>query len=396
MKKHFFIFMVLTTAIYTLALGVKMYKFSTDHPSIDEDRFPEDEKTYLGGVNDFSRYSITKYLVEDGTPYINKNDTYYVEALNETDLAYNEDKDQYISTKAPLPAFILVPGYILAQKISVNPQFIALLQSMVFGLLSIVIVFLTCNHYVDEKSSYKAIIPYTFGSLIPINAIIFQSHIYAAFFIACAMYAHTKSKYFLLGLFVGLAVFCEPILLVAYLAFFITAQKNNQRYFLILGSILPIVAIASYNIWTFGEPWDFPYQHSVKYSNKPELGIENILRIPAVFIGIVIFSPVFVYAFRSKNRDLLLLLLLVPLIVSAYISSEGKSWGPRHATYLYPILTPYLAKNIEDIENRKEFKFALGWSIFTVILGWIPFTPEINYLLVIPKKIQEIIYLMIF
>lgn len=72
MESKFLRFMVITSIIYFFFLGVKMYAFSTNHPSIEPDRFPDNEKKYLGGVNDFSRYSITKYIVEDGTPFINK------------------------------------------------------------------------------------------------------------------------------------------------------------------------------------------------------------------------------------------------------------------------------------------------------------------------------------
>lgn len=188
------------------------------------------------------------------------------------------------------------------------------------------------------------------------------------------------------GLFLGLAVCNRPInLLVALpLALFVLVHRRRRAPAFALLALIPASLLAWYSLSYYGRLAALGQGQSFAFGN-PLAGLAGILISPAR--GLLVFSPVFIFAFAGMARSLrdrragpIYRYLAAAIILYVAAAAGWKMWwggwsfGYRLLIEIIPLLVFFLAYYWEIVMTaspwrRRAFTAALLFSLYANFLG---------------------------
>jgi hypothetical protein len=291
--------------------------------------------------------------------------------------AYHEETDDkalvnghYYSEKAPLPALLVAPFWVVAYRLGwVDPGPCGLLTDAVLALGGFVcgalplalIMLLTWRRMEQHHPPWRAFLLTTIaflGSFPFLYAGSFQGHLLAALFLLLAWYAWQAEHWLGCGFLLGAAVSSEYSLFVfpiAWLALLLLRGERPAALRLAWGGLPFVLLLLAHNKAVTGNFFSLPYDHTALHSDTTRyLGIA--WPDPAAlwgllfssYRGLFFFAPLALLTLHhflrrpafTQKLTLLYHPLVVPSVVLVLLLSAhsmwwgGWAWGPRHLTSL--------------------------------------------------------------
>ncbi len=213
----------------------------------------------FGGVNQSSRFDLTKAIVLDHTFQIDK----YVsntEDWSKFDGHYYSNKAPGSSMLAAIPYFALtIIDKIIGNDSYSESKYLSFCIFFVTIIPFILILILTnswlTKFQISNDHKNNIIFVMGFGSLATIFSTMFWGHVTSAFFIFASFYFFfVKKRGVLQGLFIGLAVLTEytSALLIPILLILNFKEKKKELVLFLLGGLLPFLIFIYYHKIAFG------------------------------------------------------------------------------------------------------------------------------------------------
>ena len=305
----------------------------------------------------------------------------------------------YYVVYPPLPAVLMMP-LVAIFGLSLNQTLI----SVFFGSLSVVLANIVARdamkkgkNGIERKDVYLwPTVLFGFGTifwwLASVGSVWLIAQVMSVFFLFLALHeTFNKRRPLLMGLFVGASFWCRlpTIVSIVFFAAVIISSQPNQSWkgkiWMALPSLLKLGVGAGvfvtlnmlYNLARFGTPFDVGYWLIPNILNEPMFseGLFSLSYIPCnlkaflagtpVFVsgppfvlvpisGLAIWltTPAFVYALRSKIRDVVTGSCWLAIVAVAFvIFSKGLSgwgFGYRYAVDFYPFLYVLTVKGMGE------------------------------------------------
>ncbi len=316
----------------------------------------------------------------------------------------------YYSDKAPLPTFLILPGYALLDftgVVSLDPKTHSLYNSpllemvgaIIIGIIPSLILLQLLFNYALREFSFQAskaaaiVMGFFYGSFLFLQAGTLFAHLIATLLMVSGLILYKRNRFFLSGLFIGLAILSEyPIgffLLILILLHIQNKRKFKELLVVGYGLIPALLAQVIYNQMITGSPFEMPYQNVMAdYSQmKQHFGFTwptwkaFIGLTVSPFRGLLFYAPativfILLYTFNTPKQilrnTLLNPFLIVPLLyiilMSGYFSWWGGwCYGPRHLSSAYTILA--LGSIVAIKEKTYLYPLFRILSLFGLILG---------------------------
>ncbi len=314
-------------------------------------------------------------------------------------------RGHFYTDKTPGISFLGVPFYFVASKISkcfnslsaltdyifkiyIPTFFVVIIPSAIMGVIfyRIINMFLS-----DIRLSILGTMSYSLGTIVFFYSNMFYAHHVASFLFFIAFYILfkstnikdvDKSKIFLSGSLLGLAILCEyPMVLFAVFVFaylFAVTKSIKKLAYLALPVCLAIIILAIYHYGCFDNPLKtgYNYEHLSYFAKHHAQGISGI-KLPklnriikltfGLKRGIFIMHPFLLFAFpgayfglKSKKRREFLFFIIISAAVILFYSSF-KFFAERFLITAIPFLC------ILAIYGVAKLKSKILTSIFTVL-----------------------------
>ncbi|MCK5594672.1 hypothetical protein KAI19_00665 [bacterium] len=316
-------------------------------------------------------------------------------------------KGHFYTDKAPGISFFGVQFYFIASKISklfrsssalvdyifkiyIPTFFVVIIQSAIMG----VIFYRAVNMFLNDiRLSILGTMSYSLGTIVFFYSNMFYAHHVAGFLFFTAFYILiksanikeiNKSKIFLSGSLLGLAILCEyPMMVFAVFIFgylFTTTKSIKLLAYLAFPVCLSIIILCIYHYGCFGNPlktgYNYEYLHYfAKHHAQGISGIKltNLNRIIKLTFGlkrgIFIMHPFLLFAFfgvyfglKSKKKREFLFFITISVAVILFYSSF-KFFAERFLITAIPFLC------ILAIYGVAKLKSKILTSIFTTLAG---------------------------
>ncbi|MCK4401033.1 hypothetical protein KAW08_01865 [bacterium] len=316
-------------------------------------------------------------------------------------------KGRFYTDKAPGISFLGAPFYFIASKISMFFQpssalvdyifkiyiptfFVVIIPSAIMG----VIFYRLTNLFLNNISlSILGTMSYSLGTIVFFYSNMFYAHHVAGFLFFTAFYILVrstnikevdKSKIFLSGTLLGLAILCEyPMMLFAIFIFiylFIVSKSIKPLAYLALPVCLAIIILCIYHYACFDNPFKtgYNYEHLSYFAKHHAQGISGI-KLPKLSriikltfglkMGIFMMHPFLLFAFpgayfglkSKKKREFLFFIIISAAVVLFY--SSFKFFAERFLITAIPFLC------ILAIYGVAKLKSKILTSIFTALAG---------------------------
>lgn len=348
--------------------------------------------------NTVSRLLPVKALAQQGTWCI---DDYHEETIDKALI-----DGHYYSEKAPLPAWIVAPVYLLLYNLEIDQlmkdddELLYLTGSILIAVIPFVLfVMLIYRSLIKEGwNIYKAMLV---SLILPYSAFIWIyggtafSHVMAGLWLVLSyIYIREKKSYVVSGFFAGLALITEyPIGMIFLLwpAVLLYQNKSIRPSLLFaLGTFPAVIAQFIYNYIFTGNPIDMLYNHqAIDFYHDPNTFIGFALPIPEAmwkllfgfYRGWFFHAPVLILFFAFlikqtvKTPKMMLFNYLAPLVVCSYLLfSSYRVWyggwcfGPRHFVPLTMLLLYHFAKYC-DLKGLRLYIFS-ALSLLGLLYCW--------------------------
>ena len=316
-------------------------------------------------------------------------------------------KEHFYTDKAPGISFLGVPFYFIASKILrlcssssalvdyifkiyIPTFFVVIIPSAIMG----VIFYRTINMFLNDiRLAILGTMSYSLGTIVFFYSNMFYAHHVAGFLFFTAFYILIKSanikeidksKIFLSGSLLGLAILCEyPMIFFAIFIFaylFTTTKSIKKLAYLALPVCLAIIILGIYHYACFDNPLKtgYNYEHLSYFAKHHSQGISGI-KLPKMSRiikltfglkrGIFIMHPFLLFAFpgayfglKSKRKREFLFFIIISAAVILFYSSF-KFFAERFLITAIPFLC------ILAIYGVAKLKSKILTSIFTVLVA---------------------------
>ncbi len=316
-------------------------------------------------------------------------------------------KGRFYTDKAPGISFLGIPFYFIASNISrfcnsssslvnyifkiyIPTFFVVIIPSAIMG----VIFYRLTNLFLNNISlSILGTMSYSLGTIVFFYSNMFYAHHVAGFLFFAAFYILVrsanikevdKSKIFLSGTLLGLAILCEyPMMLFAIFIFiylFIVSKSIKPLAYLALPVCLAIIILGIYHYACFDNPLKtgYNYEHLSYFAKHHAQGISGI-KLPKLSriikltfglkMGIFMMHPFLLFAFpgayfglKSKRKREFLFFIIISAAVILFYSSF-KFFAERFLITAIPFLC------ILAIYGAAKLKSKILTSIFITLVG---------------------------
>lgn len=329
----------------------------------------------------------------------------------------------YYSDKAPLPMLAAIPFYGLLKCcgiITSNDQISGSIAAGVGGVicgsvpfvLIVLIVFFAVNKVKSSISPVLLAMLPLYGSFIFTYSGMFFGHLLTALFVLLSYISLTKQRYFVAGIFIGLAFMAEytTFMLMGLwaLVILVNTKKVKPLISYLFGCMPAIIFMLVYNYVFSGNPFTFLY----KYENIEYVGIHQdygfrLLQWDAIwglsfslYRGIFIYCPFlitfFIIAFKylpeikQNLNKVLRSYFILPVIIyffvvaSYYMWWGGWAYGPRHLLVIAVlgvyVGTRYVSEN--SINKIVFFLLTIAGLVFA-------FLDKISLVCALPTEVKQ-------
>ena len=316
-------------------------------------------------------------------------------------------KSHFYTDKAPGISFLGVPFYFAASKISkfcnststlvdyifkiyIPTFFVVIIPSAIMG----VIFYRAVNFFVNNTGlSALGTISYSLGTIVFFYSNMFYAHHVAGFLFFTAFYILIKSsnikeidksKIFLSGSLLGLAILCEyPMMVFSVFVFaylFAVTKSIKKLAYLAIPVCSAVIILYIYHYACFDNPlktgYNYEYSHYfAKYHAQGISGIKlpKLSRIIKLTFGlkrgIFVIHPFLLFAFpgayfglkSKKKREFLFFIIISAAVILFY--SSFKFFAERFLITAIPFLC------ILAIYGVAKLKSKISISIFIVLVG---------------------------
>lgn len=322
--------------------------------------------------NTVSRLLPVKAYAESGTWCIDK---YHEETIDKALI-----NGHYYSEKAPLPAWIVTPVYLLLYNAGLNTlmekdNLLYLTGDILIAVIPFILIVLLIFHQLIRKSwnIYHAMfiaLALPFSTFIWIYAGTAFSHVLAGLWLVLSyIYIRAKRNFLLAGLFAGFCFITEypcGLLFIIWAFVLLYQEKNIKAPFLFgIGALPSLLAQLIYNYQFTGNAFDMLYNHqAIDFYHDPNTFIGFALPIPEAmwkllfgfYRGWLFHAPVLILFFALlikqtvKTPAKMIFNFLVPAVFLSYLLfSSYRVWyggwcfGPRHFVPLTALLIYHFA-----------------------------------------------------
>ena len=325
---------------------------------------------------------------ENGTLQIDK----YQEPIN--DKAHING--HYYTDKAPLPTFIVLPFFGLLKSVGLVKEVngslfgteVFMLGSFICGSLPFVLFLLLALLAIHKKKPsvspvFLVMMPF-YGSFIFVFAGTYFAHIISAFLLLLAYLFLKDKKYFLAGLFSGLAFLSDYTIALVFpiwaLQVWIKEKSFYKGFLFGLGTAPAIVFILIYNFIFTGSPFEMLY----KYHTFQDLHTNYGFSLPSLesiwglsfsdYKGLFFYTPILflvlsgIYKKHQFNafagHYLFFVSIVYFLVVASYFGWWGGwTYGPR---LLFPVAVLLVYEGIVKIA---DYKFSAPFFWILTVFG---------------------------
>jgi len=322
--------------------------------------------------NTVSRLLPVKAYAESGTWCI---DNYHEETIDKALI-----NGHYYSEKAPLPAWIVTPVYVLLYKTGLHTcmekdNLLYLTGDILIAVIPFILIILLIYHQLIRKkwNIYHAMfisLALPFSTFIWIYAGTAFSHVLAGLWLVLSyIYIREKRNFLLAGLFAGFCFITEypcGLLFIIWAFVILYQEKKIKAPFLFgVGALPSLLAQLIYNYQFTGNAFDMLYNHqAIDFYHDPNTFIGFALPIPEAmwkllfgfYRGWLFHAPVLILFFAMlmkqtvKTPAKMIFNFLVPALFLSYLLfSSYRVWyggwcfGPRHFVPLTALLLYHFA-----------------------------------------------------
>lgn len=348
-------------------------------------------------ANTVSRLLPVKAFAEKGTWCI---DDYHEETIDKALI-----NGHYYSEKAPLPAWIVTPVYLVLHKAGLtkgiqHDDLLYLTGSILIAVIPFIIIVLLIYHSLIRLkwNIYKAMaisLLLSFSTFTWIYAGTAFSHVMAGMWMILAyIFIREKKNYIYAGFFAGLSFITEyPTGLMLFIwpviLLYQTKTIRNPLLF-VAGTLPPVIIQFIYNYHFTGNALDMLYNHqAIDFYNDPNTFIGFALPIPEAmwkllfgfYRGWLFHAPVlflfFAFLFKqtAKTPKKMAMEYLLPLILISYlVFSSYRVWyggwcfGPRHFVPVTLLMLYHFAR-YTDVKGLRLYIF-YSLCLFGVLYCW--------------------------
>lgn len=290
-------------------------------------------------------------------------------------------QEHYYSDKAPLPTFIIIPGYALLNCLGLitadpnshslyNSPLLEITGAIIIGIIpSLILLLILLYHFVNaykvpvEKAA-AIVMGLFYGSFLFLQSGTLFAHLIASLFIISALILYQHDRFFFAGLLAGLAILSEYTIGFFLLVIVMLHIQNKKRFgeilYLGLGILPALLFQLLYNYTITGSLFEMPYQNVMAdYSQmKHHFGFswptwEAFIGLTvSPYRGLLFYAPatiifLLLYFFDTSNNKIVgrifnpffIIPVLYIIVMSGYFSWWGGwCYGPRHLTSAYLIL----------------------------------------------------------
>ena len=266
-----------------------------------------------------------------------------------------------------------------------------------------VLIFLAARRFAAPLPAFLVALSFGLGSCAwPVSSQALWQHPANSFFLALGAFfllgSPERRRYAAYcGAALGMAVLCRPPSAVAAVCVGVwLAWADRRRLPAYVAGGLPFAAaLAAYNVWWFGSPFDFGQTMASRAIALLTTGSEDIWsgrlweRLPRLFVspqrGLAFYSPVLLLGFagmalawrEARYRPLVPLqaaaLLLIVVAAKWYDWAGGAAWGYRSIVDTAPFLALSMIPVIERVVAGRLgpalFGAALLWSVAVQFVG---------------------------
>jgi hypothetical protein len=388
--------------------------------------------TPAGGVTPNRYLDLVHSIVNEGRFEI---DTYHENTVDKAQ--YN---GHYYAGALPGPAFITVPVYVLFKGVYVlvpdsvketaagiqsykkeklpessfygtvdNTEFF-LSQAflVVFGVsvaaaAAVVFFFkILCLLQVDQRVALWLALCFGLGTILFWNATVFFEQAFTVVFSLAAFYlllrmkrmGYRRSQLVVAGFLAGSAFLVEfsgAFVAACLFGYLVLSYQHKNVVFYLLGCSIPVLVLASYDYFLFGNPFSTPYQHlaSPDFENIVKEGLVGVSyprldRIVGLVLsperGVLLFAPITLAGFlgmilassrRARFKNETLLFATLTLIGFLFVGSfrgwnAGGAFGPRYLLFALP----FMILPAGFLFERSRMGFLYGIFIVSFIINW--------------------------
>jgi hypothetical protein len=285
--------------------------------------------------------------------------------------------DHYYSDKAPLPTFIVFPffgllkltGLIQSNNGSLYGTHVYALGSIICGIIPFVLILFFTFKKIRSNSNFSPVLlsmlPF-YASFIFIFSGTFFNHLSSGFFLLLSYMFLKEKKYFIMGIFGGLAFLCEYItalVVVIWACQVLFKERSIKTIFQIgLGALPFIICIMIYNYIFSGSPFTMLYKFNYDQRLFTDYGfshptLESLWGLTfSDFRGLFFYAPFILFILfyvlkkirRFTVKEIVAIIfsnhLFIPsLVIILFISSYcgwwgGWSYGPRMLLFIAVLL----------------------------------------------------------
>jgi hypothetical protein len=303
-----------------------------------------------GNTNARSRWASMAALAEDHSFRI---DNYHEQTI---DWAQTPD-GHYYSNKAPGPALLGYPLFLLMDKIStlgaknreerdrkrledrsaVLHALSVATQAIPYGLIVLGLIAALGRMGLPVRALHVAALALLFGNTGSLFMNTYCGHGMATTFVVALLLAWHKNRPFLVGLFFGLATLCDygaALLLLPLLWVLWRRSGTRLRRFgrFVLGGVMPAAVFAAYHQYCFGSPLSLPN----KFQNPAFVDIANVVPNLWGVLRLVPRAEVVADLLWSTQRGLLFTQpwILLSLLIVPFLFWHKSGWLPERRAFV--------------------------------------------------------------
>jgi hypothetical protein len=318
--------------------------------------------------------------------------------------------------KAPGLSFLGVPFYFLLKLASsifgfklTYPIILKFLRTVLLSIpsafFSLIVLSVLKRFTRDFQLSLVMTIFYSLGTIAFTYSNLLFGHqlgaiaVFLLFYLIIENIQERKLIIFLSGFIAGYAVVIEyPLILIASVLsiYQLIVLKNRWRFFyFILGGLIPVIILLTYNYYAFGSILSTGYAHIAnpafaQYHKEGLMGVTTP-RLSALvgslfssMRGVFYFMPLLIFSLYGlyimwkdqKNRSYGIVIGVITLLMLYFISSfsywqAGGTVSQRHLTGLIPFLiipTSIALRSLIDMETHHLFVLASSLMQFSLLL----------------------------
>jgi hypothetical protein len=304
--------------------------------------------------------------------------------------------DRTVNLYTPVPGMMNVPVFLAADLAGVDLEAELLplnkVSMSMWAALSVVLMFhIILGLGFRPRRAFLLSLVFAFGTLLwSVCARGTWQHGPSVFLLCCAlrlMQSERKAVFAWGGSLLALMCVNRPvdaIFAVPVFVYVLVHRRDRVAGFL-LTALIPVAFMLWYSVEYWGSPLALGQGQSGKFTGSPLLAVPGMLISPAR--GLLVFSPVFVFAILYMVRDVfarggrvlyryMVAGLALTLVCYSFWErwSGGHCFGYRYLSDFLPVLMIFLAESWDTYIAKRRWTLALFWvllafSVYVNFLG---------------------------